>query len=243
MEERRTRVPAADRGHEVKSGARVIEVKDERDPLARKAIELISESIWDVHPTRYLLAEIEDVRLNRTEGGEYHLLAMLPPGSDEPIAAAAGIYLEAVNVGFVAYLAVSEDVRGKGLGQALREELVNAFRGQALRAGLPLRAVVGEVERDSAWLRRLVREGRAIPLDVPYFHPWMYTEGKYALYFEPLEDKRWELPPKEVAAIIETIWRRAYGVDDPDRSKTFRYMMSRLDGRERVGADPQFHGA
>ncbi|HLL54346.1 MAG TPA: GNAT family N-acetyltransferase [Myxococcaceae bacterium] len=224
-------------------GLRVVEVTDERSELARRAIARIQDAIWDVHPTGSLLAELRETRLGTARGGAYHLLAMLDTGEQDPVAAAAGVYLEAVNAGFVSYLAVREDQRGRGLGRELRGHLLEAFRAQARRArGVDPACVLGEVERESEWLRMLVREGRVVPLDVPYFHPWMSrgAEHHYALYLEPMADKRTELPSAEVARLIEAIWRRAYHFDRLERSDTFRYMMQRLEGRETVGPDPEF---
>jgi GNAT superfamily N-acetyltransferase len=222
---------------------RVVEVTDERRPLARRAIALIQEAIWDVHPTGFLLRELEETRLGVAHGGGYHLLAMLGDEDERPLATAAGVYLRAVNAGFVSYLAVQEELRGQGLGHALREQLVETLRAQARQeGGTELANVVGEVERGSAWLRRMVREGRVTPLDVPYFHPWMSrrSEGYYALYREPLADPRPELPSEEVARIVEAIWRRAYRIHDPRQRDTYRYMMEQLEGRETVGPAPDF---
>jgi GNAT superfamily N-acetyltransferase len=221
---------------------RVIEVTDERSPLAKRAIDLIQSAIWDVHPERYLLAELRETRQGTAQGGGYHLLAMVEPEDEaSPIAAATGAYLAAVNAGFVSYLAVREDQRGRGLGKALRGHLVEAFRAQARReAGVELAYVVGEIERDSPWLRALIAEGRTIALDVPYFHPWMSinAEGHYALYREQITDTRAELPAEEVARIIEAIWRRAYHFQKPEQRDTFRRMMRALEGHEAVGPAP-----
>ncbi len=222
---------------------RVVEVTDERSALARRSIALIQEAIWDVHPTGFLLAELEETRRGTARGGGYHLLALLASDAEAPRAAAAGVYLQAVNAGFVSYLAVREEYRGQGLGHALREHLLEAFRVQARRErGEELASVLGEVERDSAWLRLLVREGRVMPLDVPYFHPWMArrSEGYYVLYREPQADTRVELPSDEVARVLDAIWRRAYRIRDPQQRDTFRYMMQRLQGRETIGPDPGF---
>jgi GNAT superfamily N-acetyltransferase len=219
---------------------RVIEVTDERTPLAERALELIQNAIWDVHPARYLLAELRETRQGTAQGGGYHLLAAVEAGAT-PIAAATGVYLATVNAGFVSYLAVREDHRGRGLGKALRGHLVEAFRGQARReAGTELSYVVGEVERESPWLRSLIAEGRTIALDVPYFHPWMslHAEGHYALYREEVTDTRAELPSEEVARIIKAIWRRAYHFQKPEQRDTFRRMMRALEGRATVGPAP-----
>ena len=222
---------------------RVVEVTDERGPLARRSICLIQEAIWDVHPTGFLLRELEETRRGVARGGGYHLLAMLGADGEEPLAAAAGAYLQTVNAGFVSYLAVREDLRGQGLGRELRGHLLDTFRAQARReGGAELGNVLGEVERESPWLRMMVREGRVMPLDFPYFHPWMarQSEGYYALYREPLADTRPELPSEEVARMVEAIWRRAYRVHGPLPRDTYRYMMESLKGRETVGADRDF---
>jgi GNAT superfamily N-acetyltransferase len=225
-----------------KATPRVVEVTDERTPLAERAIELIQSTIWDVHPARYLLAELRETRQGTVQGGGYHLLATVEPADEStPIAAATGVYLAAVNAGFVSYLAVREDQRGRGLGKALRGHLVEAFRAQARReAGAELASVVGEVERESRWLRVLLDEGRTMALDVPYFHPWMslHAEGRYVLYREQVTDTRPELPAEEVARIIEAIWRRAYHFQKPEQRDTFRRMMRALEGRSTVGPAP-----
>lgn len=221
---------------------RVIEVTDERTPLATRALELIQSAIWDMPPARYLLAELRDTRQGTAQGGGYHVLAMVEPEDEAtPIAAATGAYLATVNAGFIAYLAVREDQRRRGLGKRLRSHLVEALRAQARReAGADLVYVVGEVERESPWLRALVAEGRTIALDVPYFHPWMSLRARhhYALYREQVTDTRPELPAGEVARVIEAIWRRVYHFQNPEQRDTFRSMMRALEGRATVGSAP-----
>jgi GNAT superfamily N-acetyltransferase len=221
---------------------RVVEVDDERSDLAHAAIELIHASIWDVQPTDDLLSEIEERRRGLPSGGDYHLIASVN-GDGEPVAAAAGVYLEAVKAGFITYLAVREDVRGRRLGGDLRAALVRSFEEDARRAhGGPPLWTVGEVRRESAWLRTLVRGGRAIPFDFGYFHPWMplRAEGKYVLYREPIADGRGEISSHEVARLLFAIWRRAYRIRYPLQSETFCYMLRQLDGRDTIGADPAF---
>lgn len=220
---------------------RVIEVEDERTPLARRSIELIQHAIGDVQPASDLLSELEEKRHGLPAGGDYHLLAALD-GGDEPLAAAAGIYLEGVNAGFVTYLAVRQDQRRRRMGRRLRRYLIDAVRAEATRKGKELAWMVGEVRHDSPWLRTLVRSGRAIPFDFSYFHPWMplRAEGRYVLYREPHADPRPELPAEEVLRLVYNIWRRAYRIRFPLQSEIFCHMLQQLEGRVAVGVAPEF---
>lgn len=221
---------------------RVVEVADERTPLAGRAFDLIHAAMWDVQPTSDLLSELEERRRGLPALGDYHVIALV----DEdglPVASAAGVYLEAVNACFITYLAVREDQRGRRLGRDLRAHLVDAVRAEARRKGKPdLAWTVGEVRSENRWLRTLVREGRAIPFDLPYFHPWLpkRAEGKYVLYREPVADDRPELPAGEVAGLLYAIWRRAYRIRYPTQTDTFCYMLERLEGRETIGCAPGF---
>lgn len=222
-------------------GLRVVEVRDERTELARASIELIHVAIGDVQPTADLLSELEECRRGYPSGGDYHLLAAV--GEDgEPIAAAAGVYLEGVRAGFITYLAVRPEMRNQQLGRTLRAHLVDCFHADARADGAELAWTVGEVRRESAWLRTLVQGGRAIPFHLGYFHPWMplRAEGRYVLYREPAADTRAELPSHEVARLLFAIWRRAYRIRYPLQSETFCHMMRGLEGRETIGADPFF---
>src|SRR5688500_10870185 len=207
-------------------GLRVVTIDDERTPLAREALELIAEAIWDVQPVDDLLSEIEESRRGMPGGGGYHLLAMVD-AEGKPAAAAAGIYLKGVNAGFITYLAVRKDVRGQLLGRGLRAHLVDAIRAEALAtAGKEPAWTVGEVRRGSPWLQTLVSAGEAIPFAFPYFHPWMprTSEGKYVLYREPVGDTRAVLPADEVVRLVYAIWRRAYRIRFPLQNDTFCYM-------------------
>jgi hypothetical protein len=223
----------------------VVRVRDERDPLARAALELIVTAIGDVQPVDDLLSEIEEGRRGMYSGGGYHLLAMLDP-EGEPMAAAAGIYLRGIGAGFVTYLAVRADQRRRLRGRRLREHLVESIRGEAMHLdGREPRWTVGEVRRGSPWLRTLVRAGKAIPFDFPYFHPWMprASEGRYVLYREPISDPRTALPAVEAARLVYGVWRRAYRIRFPLQSELFRYMLGEIEARGTVGCHPDFRDA
>jgi GNAT superfamily N-acetyltransferase len=221
---------------------RTVEITDEREPLAREALELISESIGDVQPVDDLLTEIEERRRGLPSGGDYHLLATVD-GHGRPAAAAAGIYLEAVNAGFVTYLAVREELRGMQLGRGLRAHLAESIRAEARRkTGGDPAWMVGEVRRQSPWLRTLVGAGQVVPFDFPYFHPWMHrrSEGRYVLYREHMADARLALPADEVVRLVYAIWRRAYRIRFPLQSDTFCYMLDSIESAGTIGTHPDF---
>ena len=221
---------------------RVMVVDDERSPLAIAALELIADAIGDVQPVNDLLSEIEERRRGMPSAGDAHLLVMVDEDG-RAAAAAAGIYLEAVNAGFVTYLAVRKELRGQRVGRGLRTHLVDSIRAEARgKHGADPAWVVGEVRSGSPWLQTLVTAGEAIPFDFPYFHPWMPrgAEGRYVLYREPLADTRTELPAQEVVRLVYAIWRRAYRIRFPLQSETFCYMIDRLQSAGTIGAHPDF---
>jgi GNAT superfamily N-acetyltransferase len=222
-------------------GMRIVEVRDERTELARRAVDLIRGAIHDVQSAEDFLAELEEGRRGLPAGGDYHLVAQVD-GADNPVAAAAGAYVSEVNAGFVSYLAVDEAHRSQRLGRELRAHLVDAFRADARRAGRALSWTVGEVRRDSPWLRTLVAHGRAIPFGFSYFHPWLprRAEGRYVLYREPDADARRHLPSGEVLRLVYGIWRRVYRIRFPLQSETFCYMLDQLQQADRIGPDPDF---
>ncbi len=225
-----------------RSEPRVVRLQDEREPVALAALELFVDEIGDVQPMADLLSELEEGRRGMYSGGGYHLLAMLDEG-EKPAAAAAGIYLRGIDAAFVTYLAVRADQRRRRLGRKLRAHLTESIRQEAVRLdGNDPAWIVGEVRRRSPWLRTLVRAGKAIPFDFPYFHPWMprSAEGRYVLYREPVADPRPELPAEEVARLLYAIWRRAYRVRFPLQNDVFRYMLAQIEARGTIGVHPDF---
>lgn len=225
-----------------RSELRLVRLEDERDPVARAAIALFVDEIGDVQPADDLLSELEEGRRGMYSGGGYHMLALLDE-DDRPAAAAAGIYLRGIGTAFVTYLAVRPDQRRRHLGRRLRAHLTDSIRAEARETdGRDVAWIVGEVRRGGPWLRTLVRRGKAVPFDIPYFHPWMprAAEGRYILYREPVSDPRRELPAVEVARLVYAIWRRAYRVRLPLQSELFRYMIDEIEKRGTIGTHPDF---
>jgi hypothetical protein len=223
---------------------RVVEVEDERDPLADRALGLIAE-LFPTHerqPISELRSEIEEKRLKLLMPFDFHLIAATTD-HDEVIGVVAGAYLAGINAGFITYLGVREAGRDRGVAGRIRAALVDAFRADARRAGRnDLAWVLGEVRTEGHWLDALVRNRGAIPFDLVYYHPGMLLESgpSYALYREPIGDHRIELPAEEVRRVIYAVWRRGYRVRYPLERPTFQAMLAELASRDPVPPHPAY---
>ena len=153
---------------------------------------------------------------------------------------ATGTYFGSLNVGVIGYLAVRPRSQAVGLGPRLRTRLLKAFDADARRQhGHAADALIGEVEPDNPWLRRLVRHYHAIPLDFPYFQPPVRPtepEVPLVLYYQPLRRMRKRLPVAEVKRLLYAIWRRGYRIGSPLEDARFRRMLRTLEGRRWIGA-------
>lgn len=241
---RTTRAPD---GFAAESETRIVEIEDEREPVAREALELIRQTFpsHDRQPLDQIAMEVAEKRLGLLTSYDFHLFAAIAE-SGRALAISAGVYLGGVNAGFVTYLAVRPGGRGQQLGRRMRLRLIDAFRDDARRGGRPdLNWVVGEVRMENPWLRRLVRERSAIPLHLSYLHPGVDPEEageRWILYRQPVGDARPELPVREVGQLVYAIWRRAYRVRWPLERPGFRAMLEELEGRTTVGAHPEVVG-
>lgn len=224
---------------------RIVEITDEREPVADAALALIEGAFdpSDRQPMSELRSEIAEKRLDLLSAYDFHLLTALGE-EDRPIGTVAGVYLAGVNAGFISYLTVVEEHRGRHVARQLRRHLVETFRSDARQAGqASLNWVLGEVRADNRWLRGLVRHRGAIPFDLEYFHPGMIPgvpHDHYILYRQPVGDRRAELPVSLVRRILFVIYRRAYRVRYPLEREAFRSMLGQLEGRESVGAHAGF---
>ncbi|CAN5733987.1 hypothetical protein BH23GEM10_BH23GEM10_12330 [soil metagenome] len=223
---------------------RTVEILDEREPLSDAALEIVQEMFdpRERQPLAELRSEIAERRLGMLSSYNFHLITALHDDDPEPAGTVIGLYLDGVNAGFITYLAVREQHRGRRIARVLRPHLIEVFRDDARRAGHDdLAFVLGEVRRDSPWLRRLVRTRGAIPFDLDYYHPGMSLDSAepYVLYRQPVGDARRELPVALVRRILYAIYRRAYRSRYPLQRDIFRHMLEQLDGRSTVGPHPQ----
>jgi GNAT superfamily N-acetyltransferase len=227
------------------SDPRIVEIVDERDPLAEPALGLVQQMFTpaDRQPVAEMMSELAERRLGLFSTYNFHLLAAVFEGEEEPAGSIIGVYLGGVNAGFIMYLAVRREHRGRRIARLLRPRLIEAFRADARRSGRDdLAWVLGEVRASSPWLRRLVRTRGAIPFDLEYYHPGMTPgEGEpYVLYRQPVADLRHELSAALTRRIIYAIYRRAYRVRYPLQRPGFAAMIEQLQHRSSVGVHPDF---
>lgn len=215
-------------------GIRVVEVRDERDPLSEAALALIAAAFDrpERQPRSELRSEIAEQRLELALNRGFHLLVAV--GDDGRVqGTVSGIYLDGVNAGYVTYLAVDPDCRGRRLAPLLRKELVKKFQEDAREAGsAELAWVVGEVQGDSPWLERLVRSHGALTFNLRYRHPGVTPDSEpdgHVLYREPIGDHRAELPPQLVRRLIYAIYRRGHRISHPLESGGFQAMLEELE--------------
>lgn len=226
-------------------GDRIVEVLDERTPLATAALEVIVESFppQDRQSLHQLRTEIGEKRLGLLSDYDFFLFTAIN-AEGEAMGSVAGIYLDGINAGFVTYLAVRSRFRGRRLARRLRTALLEACRAAARGLGYgDLAWVVGEVQADNPWLRRLTETRGAIIFDLDYYHPGMLPGAaatRYILYRQPIADARPELPAELVRRILYSIYRRAYRVRYPLDHEAFRFMLQQVEGREIVGPHPGF---
>lgn len=228
------------------AGGEIVEVEDERSPLAREALGLIRDAFPpnERQPLDQIGMEVAEKRLGLLTSYDFHLFAALSE-TGGVMAVVAGVYLGGVNAGMVTYLAVRPEYRSKELGRRMRMTLVEAFRAAARRwEWNDLHWVVGEVRLDNPWLARLVRDRGAIPIDLAYYHPGVGPDSdeRWVLYRQPVGDARPEIPAQEVGQLVYAIWRRAYRVRWPLEHEGFAAMLEELQGKEMVGSHPDVVG-
>jgi GNAT superfamily N-acetyltransferase len=229
----------------VNAPVRIVEIRDERQPLADAALAVIADmfAAHERQPISELRSELTERRLGVLSGYNFHLLTALYEGDESPAGTIAGLYLDGVNAGFITYLAVRRQHRGRRIARLLRPELIEVFRADARREEYDdLAWVLGEVRAESPWLRRLVRTRGAIPFDLEYFHPGLSLadRNRYILYRQPIGDHRRELPVELVRRTLFSIYRGGYRVRYPLNRDIFSDMLEQLEGREYVGVHADF---
>lgn len=223
----------------VKSGLRIRELVDAKDPALKRAYALLLTTFHKSE--RIHLSEWKSSMQEKTDGLltdlSWHLFVAEREG--KVLGLVSGTYLGNVNLGTIGYLASDPAVRSLGIGSRLRARLATAFERDAKRiTGKPLAGILGEVTADNPWLRALARRPNVLVLDFPYFQPKLYEEDKptpFRLYLESRQRIRRRVPASELRRVLYTVWRRVYRVGRPISRPAFRAMMRALADRTWIG--------
>jgi len=218
------------------------EVRDPRDPMLAAAHRVLSAllPVGEVVGREEWRATLREARAGVWTDLRWHLLVAVHGRT--VVGMASGTYLGSLNVGMVGYLASSPRVRGRGLGPRLRARLRGCFERDARHIrGAPLAAIIGEVDRASPWLRRLVGAHRALALALPYEQPSLRPgdpPSPLVLYYQAMEAPRRWLSSAEVRRLLYAVWRRLYRIPQPLQRPAFRRMLRWLAARRRVYGVP-----
>lgn len=219
-------------------GLRLVELVDERDAATHDALDMILRAFpeEDRQPLEELRSEIAEKRMGLLTAFDSHLFAALD-ADGAVLAAVTGIYLEGVNAGFINYLVVDAEHRGRGLARGLRGRLLDQFCQDARHVDQVEPAwVLGEVRPDNPWLAGLIRSKQAITFDLTYYHPGPTGhDERFVLYRQPMGDAREALPVDLVRRMLYAIWRRVYRIRYPLERPGFLAMLETLQGRDEVG--------
>ena len=120
------------------SGGRIVEIEDEREPLARRGARADRRAFppQERQPLEQIEMEVAEKRLGLLTSYDFHLFAAVSATAARRWRWSAGVYLGGVNAGFVTYLAVRPEFRGSELGRRMRVRLVEAFRARRPGAGV-----------------------------------------------------------------------------------------------------------
>jgi GNAT superfamily N-acetyltransferase len=184
-----------------------------------------------------LVDRFEEKRLGLLRPSNFHFL--VARHGDELHGFVQGSYVAQLNVCFVSYLAVEPKFRGGRVGPLLRQHLILRCRRDArLNRCSGIRAVVGEVDGKSSWLRTLVRSRNAIALDVHFEQPAFTPGGSpvpLVLYVQRLDRSAPSLPVARVRRLVYGIYRQVYRIRFPLRDPSFRRFLASLESRQRIG--------
>ena len=138
------------------------------------------------------------------------------------IAAAVGVYLVEPNLGFVAYGAVEEAWRRRGVYTVLRQRLVESIRRRSVEHGCSGPSyVVSELEPGSFLLHRYVERG-AYVADCAYEQPagQGLPNRRMKLVLQPAEAVG-PPGPDETLEVVRQVYSRVYRIRDVDAHPAF----------------------
>jgi hypothetical protein len=240
---RKARAPGNGKGAAPRPKRRLLyrEIVDPVDPDFDPALALFVGSFPPDKrtPRQEIVAALEARRTGRLSPDNFRFLVCRE--GERVLGMCTGRYIDAVNIGFVGYLAVAPEQWGRTIGSTIRRHLVLGFRRDAALAGHDeLEAVMGEVEATNPWLSILLGKRKVLAFDLDYHQPGIRPETEavpLVLYYQPVANTEVPaaLPAHKVAVLLKAIFKHIYRVEDPAKCGVLARMLSSLARRKDVG--------
>ena len=174
------------------------------------------ENVEDIHSFRCTVSPSTDQRVTPR--------VVLAVCNNEMIGVVVGAALKNLKAGFIAYSAVKEAWRRRGIYTRMRSSLIGRFTEED-----GVEYVVSELDEDEWLFSKYLRDWKAVPLPASYERP--QAQGLQAtplkLVAQPVQNGTTPGPSGTVALVRE-IYERIYRIEDVEGNESFRRMLASL---------------
>ena len=210
-----------------------IERPEEKD--FENALALIQENIpeSEISDKNQFIEVLEAKINNRLYPDNYHLRVYSE--SDGVLAVSCGYYISEINMGLIHYLTVQKCIRSRGIGSAMRSDLLTCFDKDAFRIlKKPAEGYLGEVKNTNPWLHILEEKHQVFPIDIDYFQPELRSgkgDVKFVLYYQPRNKISDSLTKTDVVEIITSIYKNVYDIKFPNENESFKKILNSVKNK------------
>lgn len=180
---------------------------------------------------------IDKAQNGRLYPDNYHMLIAKGDSNSEVVGVVTGYYISGLNMGFVNTLAVRKGDEGRGTGTRLREKLIEKFREDTRKNKRKrLDGVLGEVETNNPWLRRLALNPKIFPFDIRYIQPPLRQgqEGRELVLYLQSDKNPEKISKNRIIKILTDIYRDVYDIENPFEDNNFKEMLKSFENRRYI---------
>ena len=174
------------------------------------------DNVEDLHSFRRTVSPSTDRRVTPR--------VVLAVNDSGMIGVVVGATLKDLNAGLIAYSAVKEAWRRRGIYTRMRSSLIGQFKEDD-----GVEYVVSELDEEEWLFSKYLRDWKAMPLSGSYERP--QAQGLQArplkLVAQPVRNGTTP-GPSETVALVREIYKRIYGIEDIDGNESFRRMLASL---------------
>ena len=174
------------------------------------------DNVEDLHSFRRTVSPSTDRRVTPR--------VVLAVNDNGMIGVVVGATLKDLNAGFIAYSAVKEAWRRRGIYTRMRSNLIGRFTEDD-----GVEYVVSELDEHEWLFSKYLRDWKALPLPGSYEQP--QAQGLQAkplkLVAQPVGNGTTP-GPSETVALVREIYKRIYRIEDVDGNDSFRRMLASL---------------